>query len=533
LQEDNIHDFELEDREDQFMNTLNYVMGLADFKLLTQKKAENLYEKYLLNIDISVDKEKLDYKFIERYHRQFPNTNRAEITDYFLIFQRGTGIDEAKKFFYTEKVEVLVRRLKKVIKVKVSSLFPPKFMEWIDMQKKKAKSYSSIKLPKELLSRGLFVATVLFYVWGLFSTLSDPHRSKGIFSAFFGWLNFFLLNGAILGVVAFIFLYNPPFGTEQKDKKKEKKFAKTLRVRKKSTVNSLVDTDEDQFAKKIKRIRLDQLPLYPKDLLVQTTLQEPTFRDVIIIYREIGQKAIRLKRFVDIPLADLELVYPAKAISLNLTDSLIFFVTIIVGLVSVANSSYGENLGDYVYSIALGVGILIARSIYNYNNQKSAYEATLTKTLYEKQVSTDETLLIHLVRNCEEQEVKEALLAFFMLTKEGSQKEDILDYLIEAFLRKYFKKNIDFHVSNALSKLSHIGLVEISPGGLVTAIPLEKAVSTITKKWSEFDIGLKDKSKEGGMVSGAADFVTGWIPGMGKKKSSKTPQKEENSSIKN
>jgi hypothetical protein len=39
-----------------------------------------------------------------------------------------------------------------------------------------------------------------------------------------------------------------------------------------------------------------------------------------------------------------------------------------------------------------------------------------------------------------------ALLAFFMLTKEGSQKEDILDYLIEAFLRKYFKKNIDFHV---------------------------------------------------------------------------------------
>jgi hypothetical protein len=26
----------------------------------------------------------------------------------------------------------------------------------------------------------------------------------------------------------------------------------------------VVDTDEDQFAKKIKRIRLDQLPLYPK-----------------------------------------------------------------------------------------------------------------------------------------------------------------------------------------------------------------------------------------------------------------------------
>jgi hypothetical protein len=42
------------------------ILIIMNFFIFILNQAENLYEKYLLNIDISVDKEKLDYKFIER-----------------------------------------------------------------------------------------------------------------------------------------------------------------------------------------------------------------------------------------------------------------------------------------------------------------------------------------------------------------------------------------------------------------------------------------------------------------------------------
>ncbi|KAL8557420.1 hypothetical protein ACS0TY_004733 [Phlomoides rotata] len=94
----------------------------------------------------------------------------------------------------------------------------------------------------------------------------------------------------------------------------------------------------------VERVRLENLELSFRNLLTKTTIQEPTFDRIIVVYRRASSKTkaergIYVKHFKTIPMADMELVLPEKKNpSLTPMDWVKFLISAIVGLVAVVES---------------------------------------------------------------------------------------------------------------------------------------------------------------------------------------------------
>ena len=84
----------------------------------------------------------------------------------------------------------------------------------------------------------------------------------------------------------------------------------------------------------------------------------------------------------------------------------------------------------------------------------------------------------------EEQEVKEALLAYSFLQIEGDQNYTMesLDDRVEAWLQATFSVTVDFEVRDALGKLRNLGLLHEEEGRL-SVIPPKEALIRLDEIW--------------------------------------------------
>lgn len=245
---------------------------------------------------------------------------------------------------------------------------------------------------------------------------------------------------------------------------------------------------------------MSQIPLLFNDLYKTHKVQEPTYKDVIIIYRTVNSANIKLKRFLNVPRADVELIYPAKEIKLNTTDSLFLYGTVLAGLIAVFSQKGGvtdytigsgdsDSMFSSVFLAAIsGTLMLIGRAYILHQQSKSYYDALLTKTLYHRQVNSDESLLMQLVHDSEQQEIKEAILGYFQLLLETSSiKEAEIDEAVELYLFENHHKYIDFEVHDSLKKLTSLGLVSKNAYGKYENIGLDAANKLMYKLWTDMD----------------------------------------------
>jgi hypothetical protein len=92
-------------------------------------------------------------------------------------------------------------------------------------------------------------------------------------------------------------------------------------------------------------------------------------------------------------------------------------------------------------------------------------------------------VLTRLVDEAEEDECKEALLAYFFLlrTPEGVSSAQ-LDGAVERWLEQRFKINVDFEVSDGIAKLVNLGLVR-EQDGRFTVCPPTEGLAQLRKRW--------------------------------------------------
>ena len=91
-----------------------------------------------------------------------------------------------------------------------------------------------------------------------------------------------------------------------------------------------------------------------------------------------------------------------------------------------------------------------------------------------------------LVDDAEEEETKEALLAYYFLlnSPEPMQRSD-LDQCIEAWFEQSWNCRIDFEIADAMQKLLALGLVS-ERDGLLHALPIEKAIAVLDERWDNY-----------------------------------------------
>ena len=220
--------------------------------------------------------------------------------------------------------------------------------------------------------------------------------------------------------------------------------------------------------------------------------------------------ATMLKLFQNVPRADVEMLFPDTRVAMRNIDKLFIGVPAIVGAAAILTTKVGASLillgslmgfwlGLHSEEIELdearmlaiiaglgGLGSFIWKQFSNFKNRKLVFMQSLTQNLYFKNLDNNAGVFHRLVDDAEEEECKEAILAYYFLLAEGrATDEQDLDAQVEAWFSERWESEVDFEVDDALAKLKKLNLVEQSGQGLsVTSI--ENACELLDRRWDEY-----------------------------------------------
>src|SRR4029079_7412673 len=153
---------------------------------------------------------------------------------------------------------------------------------------------------------------------------------------------------------------------------------------------------------------------------------------------------------------------------------------IVQGAILVAAAGFYGSLASW--GLIGGTVVYGVRSFYGYLNTKQKYQLNLTESLYYQNLDNNAGVLFRLLDEAEEQEAREAMLAYFFLWRhapaEGWSAEQ-LDRHIENWLQVATARRIDFEVGDALSKLIRLGVAEVLSDGNLRVVPLARAIEKL------------------------------------------------------
>jgi hypothetical protein len=132
------------------------------------------------------------------------------------------------------------------------------------------------------------------------------------------------------------------------------------------------------------------------------------------------------------------------------------------------------------------LGGLIMRQRLKYERLSLKYQKQISDHFYFRNVSNNAGIFDYIVGAAEEQECKEAFLAYyFLLTGSDAPDRAALDARIEQWLKDSFGVETDFEVTDGLDKLERLGLLERN-GQRLSVVPIEQALVVLDRVWDGF-----------------------------------------------
>ncbi|XP_004488967.1 uncharacterized protein [Cicer arietinum] len=168
-------------------------------------------------------------------------------------------------------------------------------------------------------------------------------------------------------------------------------------------------------------------------LFSQSVLQEPAFEELILLYtEEVGETngkdtaevpSLQLKIYERIPFPDLPVVFPHKKLSFRIIDTVRLDAATILGLLAYFINYKFVNVLSSPSAVLLDVVAISALIIYGsrvalgYKQTWDRYQLLVNKTLYEKTLASGFGSVHFLLDASEQQQYKEAILAYAVLLK--------------------------------------------------------------------------------------------------------------------
>eukprot|EP01012_Entosiphon_sulcatum_P035171 TRINITY_DN4463_c0_g1_i1.p1 TRINITY_DN4463_c0_g1~~TRINITY_DN4463_c0_g1_i1.p1 ORF type:complete len:583 (+),score=103.15 TRINITY_DN4463_c0_g1_i1:25-1749(+) len=217
-------------------------------------------------------------------------------------------------------------------------------------------------------------------------------------------------------------------------------------------------------------------------LRTKLTIKEPTFSSVVVLYKrtieQLDEDQIKhtttdlvLQRYADVPMADLEALLPIKRIYFRPFDGMLFGIKVVLCIVamltSVAQIFFPDQEGGTV-ALLLGLLVLSAQRVselyFAFNIRQTAYQNEIGQWLAKKRVQEGTSVAGSIRDEVVDQEIKEALLAYFLLLRTGPMTLRHLDAAVEHYMLQRFGVRFDFDVKDAVNKLLRLSLVAPSAG---------------------------------------------------------------------
>lgn len=217
-----------------------------------------------------------------------------------------------------------------------------------------------------------------------------------------------------------------------------------------------------------------------------------------------------IKLFQNVPKADLEMLFPNSQVRMKTIDKSLIGVPAVVSGTMVVATKLGASIlligsliafwlglakeevrieQRHLVALALGLATLggfIVKQINKFKNRKIKIMKALTENLYFKNLDNNAGVFHHLIDAAEEEEFKEAVLAYyFLLTADRGLTKSQLDAAVEQWFETKHSCRIDFEVEDALRKLERLELVK-RDGGIIHCKSLEEAKRQLDRIWDNY-----------------------------------------------
>jgi len=218
--------------------------------------------------------------------------------------------------------------------------------------------------------------------------------------------------------------------------------------------------------------------------------------------------AVLLKYFRDIASADLNALFPDVKVVMGFRDRLMLGVPALVGGIpillklastltvlflvagfylglssTVRDDEMAGALAAVSGLIALG-GFMVTQWV-RFQRQSLLHQKILSDNVYYRNINNNAGIFDYIIGEAEEQECKEAFLAYYFLLKDGAPTEDALDQRIEIWLKKTFGTDVDFECDDAPAKLERLNLLK-RDGDKLSVPPLGEALIQLDRIWDNF-----------------------------------------------
>ena len=223
--------------------------------------------------------------------------------------------------------------------------------------------------------------------------------------------------------------------------------------------------------------------------------------------RRIRPGSVLIKYFRNIASSDLNALFPNVRVVMSLWDKLILGVPAILGgipiLIKLASTvtvlflviGFYLGLSASVHDDAMtgalaamsglvALGGFIMRQWMKYQRQSLMYQKQLTDNIYFRNVNNNAGIFDYIIGAAEEQECKEAFLAYYFL-QQGALTQAELDRRIETWLKEAFDLDADFEVDDALGKLDRLGLLR-RDGERIAVPPPQDALARLDTVWDNY-----------------------------------------------
>lgn len=207
--------------------------------------------------------------------------------------------------------------------------------------------------------------------------------------------------------------------------------------------------------------------------------------------KTIDTEAVFLKYFKDIPQADIEMLLPGARIVMPGVHRLKLGGSLVSGLVILGYNVAKQIVSTAMFGMTYLWGLVIAlggygwRQYAGYRMTKHACNLRLTQSLYFQTIANNSGVLSCLFDEAEEQDAREAILAYYFLWRfagaAGMSARD-LDDAIERDLEIRTGQPVDFEVDDALAKLERFHLVA-TRNGRYLAVPIQNALEILDRTW--------------------------------------------------
>jgi hypothetical protein len=164
-------------KEDQFIDRLKVVFDKGNFGMLNQREVDEAKtQDYKVTLDIELAEEQYDTTLLNRFFKRYGKAlvQRADLTDYMLIFHRGVGVDRDTQLFVTEKLELILDRIKTVVKEQILDRIYKPTRKSDEELKKEIKAAKAAADPK---TGGMVLAAFVVLVGVVHETLSRMEMS--------------------------------------------------------------------------------------------------------------------------------------------------------------------------------------------------------------------------------------------------------------------------------------------------------------------------------------------------------------------